>query len=86
MYDVYFDDKVFTLISEPRLSGRLLNFAKNYDEVSDGELYAFELLADVTDDFGNSYLASYIFSARKGVDFDLSDFDLERPDNLILID
>lgn len=79
---VTFDGREYFLTTGADFTNRLLPFSNNYNDVCDGEWYAFEMAADAVDQKGIEYKVFWIFSNIKGenareldsYDYDVADF------------
>ena len=80
---VEFEGKTYTLTDWAEPSSRLLPYPKNIHEVEDGEEDDFEMIAPAVDDEGNKYSVRWIFSAIKGEECELDDFNYEIPDEVL---
>ena len=81
---VNFEGKTYTLVNDAYETDRHLNYPKNLQDVEEGEEYDFEMECEAVDDDGNEYKVRWIFSAIKGDDLDLSDYDYSTPDYVVL--
>ena len=72
---INFNGKNYMLITEAVMTGRLLPYPKNYHEVTMGEEFEFEMIAQAADDKGVRYEVIWIFRDIKGEEADNYDFD-----------
>lgn len=75
---VKFKGKKYILTMQADFTNRLLPYPKNYNDVSDGEEYDFEMSAGAIDKDGNEFTVYWIFTDKKGEngkELDMFDYD-----------
>lgn len=84
MSEITFNGKTYILTMEAEPSSRVLPYPKNLQDVAEGEEYDFEMIAYATDEDGNRYKVSWIFSDIKGEEGrPYDDYDYSTPDDVI---
>lgn len=78
---VEFAGKTYKLTNQAFISDRCLP-DQNYHEVAEGETYLFEMVAHAVDDEGNECQVSWVFSAVKGEERELDEYDYSVADDI----
>lgn len=74
---IIFNDKEYILAEQAEITNRLLSYPKNFNDVSEGEEFDFEMSARAYDREGFSYMIYWIFSDIKGNEKELDSFDYD---------
>lgn len=79
---VEFAGKTYKLINQADFSDTCFPSGSNFQDVGEGETYLFEMVARAVDDEGNEYEVSWVFSAIKGEERELDEYDYSVADDI----